>query len=236
MKITEVLVRDIRFPTSFDDDGSDALNRGDYSARYVALLTDSGLTGEGLTFTNGRGNEVCVAAVRALEHHVVGRRLTEILANLRGFYRDLTVDNQLRWLGPEKGILHMATGALINAVWDLWARRDGKPMWKLLADLSPEQIVAAIDFTYITDVVTPEEALAILRRQQSGKAAREAEMRRNGFPAYTTSTSWLGYPDATPRPPPPPPIDDASTPPTPNAPPHPQHTPTPPPLLRQPPP
>jgi L-fuconate dehydratase len=195
MKITGILVRDIRFPTSFDLDGSDALNRGDYSATYVTLLTDSGLTGDGLTFTNGRGNEICVAAVHALEHHVVGRRLTDILGNLRGFYRDLTVDNQLRWLGPEKGILHMATGALINAVWDLWAKREGKPMWKLLADLTPEQIVAAIDFTYITDVVTPEEALAMLRTRQPGKAAREAEMRRDGYPAYTTSTSWLGYPD-----------------------------------------
>jgi len=119
-----------------------------------------------LTFTNGRGNEICVAAVHALEHHVIGRRLNDILGNLRGFYRDLTVDNQLRWLGPEKGILHMATGALINAVWDLWAKREGKPMWKLLADLTPEQIVAAIDFTYITDVITPEEALAMLRTQQ----------------------------------------------------------------------
>src|SRR5258708_14142833 len=171
MKITEVLVRDIRFPTSFDDDGSDALNRGDYSATYVTLLTDSGLTGEGLTFTNGRGNEVCVAAVRALEHHVVGRRLTEILGNLRGFYRDLTVDKQLRWLGPEKGILHMATGALINAVWDLWAKREGKPMWKLLVDLTPEQIVAAIDFTSITDALTPDEALKILRRMHNARPA-----------------------------------------------------------------
>src|SRR5882672_10547527 len=185
-KITEVRVRDVRFPTSRELDGSDALNVGDYSATYVTIVTDSGPAGDGLTFTNGRGNEIVVAAVHALKHHIVGRRLAEILGDLRGFYRDLAVDKQLRWLGPEKGILHMATGALINAVWDLWAKREGKPMWKLLADLTPEQIVAAIDFTYITDVVTPEEALAMLRAQLPGKAAREAEMRSHGFPAYTT--------------------------------------------------
>jgi L-fuconate dehydratase len=195
VKIERVLVRDIRFPTSREKDGSDALNLGDYSATYVTLQTDQGLEGHGLTFTNGRGNELCVAAVRALERHVVGRTLEDIVHGLRAFYRDLTVDPQLRWLGPEKGILHMATGALINAVWDLWARREGKPLWKLLADLSPEEIVAAIDFTYITDVLTPEQALEILRARAPGKAAREAEMRRDGYPAYTTSTGWLGYPD-----------------------------------------
>jgi len=195
MRISEVRVRDVRFPTSHQMDGSDALNLGDYSATYVTLVTDSGLTGDGLTFTNGRGNEICVAAVHALKHHVIGRRLDDIIANLRGFLRDLTVDKQLLWLGPEKGILHMATGALVNAVWDMWAKREGKPLWKLLVDLTPEQIVGAIDFTYITDALTPHEALEILRRQQPGKAAREAEMRRDGFPAYTTSTGWLGYSD-----------------------------------------
>ena len=194
-KITGVRVRDIRFPTSLQMDGSDALNLGDYSATYVTIETDTNLSGDGLTFTNGRGNEIVVTAVHALKQHVIGRRLNDILADLRGFYRDLTVDKQLRWLGPEKGILHMATGALINAVWDLWAKREGKPMWKVLADLTPEQIVNAIDFTYITDVLTPDEALHILRGEVSGKAAREAEMRRDGFPAYTTSTGWLGYPD-----------------------------------------
>src|SRR5262249_29425127 len=155
---------------------SDALNLGDYSATYVTLTTESGLTGDGLTFTNGRGNEICVAAVHALEHHVIGHRLDDILGDLRGFVRRLTVDKQLRWLGAEKGVLHMASGALVNAVWDMWAMREGKPMWKLLVDLAPEQIVAAIDFTYITDAITPHEALDILRRQQAGKAAREAEM------------------------------------------------------------
>jgi L-fuconate dehydratase len=194
-KIIDIHVRDIRFPTSLDLDGSDALNLGDYSATYVTVVTDSGLTGDGLTFTNGRGNEIVVAAVHALKHHVIGRRLAEITGNLRGFYRDLTVDKQLRWLGPEKGILHMATGALINAVWDLWAKREGKPMWKHLADLKPEQIVGAVDFTYINDVLTPEQALEILRSREAGKEEREAEMLRDGFPAYTTSTGWLGYPD-----------------------------------------
>jgi L-fuconate dehydratase len=195
MKITEVHVRDIRFPTSLDMDGSDALNLGDYSATYVTVPTETGLSGDGLTFTNGRGNEIVVTAVHALKHHVIGRRLDEILDDFRGFYRDLTVDKQLRWLGPEKGILHMATGALINAVWDLWAKREEKPMWKLLADLAPEEIVRAIDFTYITDVLTPEEALDILRAKEDGRAEREREMLSDGFPAYTTSTGWLGYSD-----------------------------------------
>src|SRR6185503_13691137 len=176
-------------------DGSDALNLGDYSATYVTVVTDSGLTGDGLTFTNGRGNEIVVAAVHALKHLVVGRRLAEITGNLREFYRDLTVDKQLRWLGPEKGILHMATGALLNAVWDLWAKREQKPMWKHLVDLSPEQLVSTIDFSYITDVLTPAEAVAMLRARRSGIEAREAEMRAEGYPAYTTSTGWLGYPD-----------------------------------------
>jgi L-fuconate dehydratase len=194
-KITDVRVRDIRFPTSLDMDGSDALNLGDYSATYVTVVTDSGLTGDGLTFTNGRGNEIVLAAVHALKHHVVGRRLDDIIGDFRGFYRDLTVDRQLRWLGPEKGILHMATGAIINAVWDLWAKREEKPMWKLLADLTPEEIVGVIDFTYITDVLTPEEAIEILRARENGKGEREEEMLREGFPAYTTSTGWLGYPD-----------------------------------------
>ena len=195
MKITDVRVRDIRFPTSREKDGSDALNFGDYSATYVTLTTDQGLEGNGLTFTNGRGNELCVAAVQALKHHVIGRSLEQITADMRGFYRSITGDTQLRWLGPEKGILHMSTGALINAVWDLWAKREGKPVWKLLVDLSPEQIVSCIDFSYITDVLSPEQALAILKKRLADKDSREAEMRRKGYPAYTTSTAWLGYSD-----------------------------------------
>jgi len=193
--ITDVVVQDIRFPTSRDQDGSDALNLGDYSATYVSLSTGDGSTGYGLTFTNGRGNEIVVAAVHALKQHVVGRDLDGIVADMRSLYRDLTADRQLRWLGPEKGILHMATGALLNAVWDLWARREGKPLWKLLVDLEPEALVSTIDFSYITDVLTPEEAVALLRAARPGRETREATMRAEGYPAYTTSTGWLGYSD-----------------------------------------
>ena len=195
MKITGLRARDIRFPTSREMDGSDALNLGDYSATYVTLETDGTLVGHGLTFTNGRGNEIGVASAKALAPLVVGRTLEEITADLRGFYRRLTQDPQLRWIGPEKGIVHMATGAVVNAVWDLWARREGKPVWKLLADLTPQQVVNAIDFMWITDALTPNEALAILEKNAPTKAAREAEMRERGFPAYTTSTGWLGYSD-----------------------------------------
>jgi len=195
VKITNLVVRDIRFPTSLQQDGSDSLNLGDYSATYVVLETGTGLEGHGLTFTNGRGNEIVVAAVHALKHHVVGRRLDDVVTDMRKFFRDLTVDKQLRWLGPEKGILHMATGAIVNAVWDLWAKREKKPMWKHLVDLSPEQLVSTIDFTYITDVLKPEEAIEMLHARREGREAREAEMRAEGYPAYTTSTGWLGYPD-----------------------------------------
>ena len=194
-KITGLRARDIRFPTSREMDGSDALNLGDYSATYVTLETDGPLVGHGLTFTNGRGNEIGVAAARARAPLVVGRTLEEITEDLRGFYRRLTQDPQLRWIGPEKGIMHMATGAVVNAVWDLWARREGKPVWKLLADLTPRQVVNAIDFMWITDALTPDEALAILEKNAPTRAAREAEMRERGFPAYTTSTGWLGYSD-----------------------------------------
>ena len=195
MNITDITVRDVRFPTSREQDGSDALNLGDYSATYVVLGTGSGLEGHGLTFTNGRGNEIVVAAVHALKHHVLGRSLDDIVSDMRSFYRDLTVDKQLRWLGPEKGILHMATGAVLNAVWDLWAKREQKPMWKHLVDLSPEQLVSTIDFSYITDVLTPDEAVAMLHSRAAGREAREHEMHADGYPAYTTSTGWLGYPD-----------------------------------------
>ncbi len=196
MKIVAVEARDIRFPTARSGDGSDAMNAGDYSATYVTLRTDRpGLEGHGLTFTNGRGNELCCGAVKALSHHLVGRSLESITGDMRTFFRSLTQDVQLRWLGPEKGILHMSTGAILNAVWDLWAKEQAKPVWKLVVDLSPEQIVSCIDFSYITDALTPEEALAILKTQVPTKAAREAEMRETGYPAYTTSTGWIGYPD-----------------------------------------
>jgi L-fuconate dehydratase len=195
MKITSVTARDIRFPTSRNLDGSDSLNVGDYSATYVTVKTDEGTVGNGMTFTNGHGNEIGVACVRALAPLVEGRTFEAITTDMRSFYRALTQDAQLRWIGPEKGILHMATGAVINAIWDLWAKREKKPLWKLLADMSPEALVSTIDFMWISDALTPEEAVAILKKSEAGKAAREVEMRRDGFPAYTTSTGWLGYSD-----------------------------------------
>jgi L-fuconate dehydratase len=195
MQITALRARDVRFPTSREMDGSDALNVGDYSAVYVTLETDGPQAGHGLTFTNGRGTEIGVAAANAFAPLVVGRALEEITADFRGFYRRLTQDPQLRWIGPERGIVHMALGAVVNAIWDLWARREDKPVWKLLADLTPQQTVDCVPFTWITDALTPDEALAILERNRPTRAAREAEMRRDGFPAYTTSTGWLGYPD-----------------------------------------
>jgi L-fuconate dehydratase len=195
MKITALTARDVRFPTSRELDGSDALNVGDYSATYVVLRTDGGLEGHGLTFTNGHGNEIGVASARALARLIEGHTLEEITGDFRSFHHSLTQDAQLRWIGPEKGIVHMATGAVVNAIWDLWARREGKPLWKLLADMSPEQIVSCIDFMWITDALTPDEALAILRKNAPTRAAREAEMLRDGFPAYTTSTGWIGYSD-----------------------------------------
>jgi L-fuconate dehydratase len=197
ISITNVIVRDIRFPTSLTLDGSDAVNLDpDYSATYVVLETDNpGLRGYGLTFTNGRGNEISVAAVHALKHHLLGRTLESITADFAGFWLRIASDTQVRWLGPEKGVIHLATGALVNAVWDLYARSEGKPLWKLLVDMSPEQIVSCIPFRHITDALTPPEATEILRRNEATKAAREAEMRATGYPAYTTSAGWLGYSD-----------------------------------------
>lgn len=196
--ITNLTIRDIRFPTSRSLDGSDAMNPDpDYSAAYVVLETDRlrGLQGHGLTFTIGRGNEICVAAVKALAPLVVGQTLESIAADMGGFWRRITGDSQLRWIGPEKGAIHLATAAIVNAVWDLYAKHESKPLWKLLADMTPEQLVACIDFRYITDALTPAEALALLQRNAPGKESREAEMRRIGFPAYTTSAGWLGYSD-----------------------------------------
>jgi L-fuconate dehydratase len=197
-RIVALDARDIRFPTSASLDGSDAMHPSpDYSCAYVVLHTDSsdGLEGHGLTFTNGRGTEVVVAAVRALEHIVVGRSLEEITADLRGFWRGLASEGQLRWLGPEKGVIHLATAAIVNAVWDLWAKREGKPLYRLLADLSPEELVGAIDFRYIDDALSPAEAIALLQAATNGRAERLAEVEQLGYPAYTTSAGWLGYPD-----------------------------------------
>ncbi|MBY8873745.1 fuconate dehydratase [Micromonospora sp. PLK6-60] len=194
--ITGVEVHDVRFPTARHGDGSDAINRGDYSASYVELRTDAGPTGAGFTFTNGRGNEITCAAVRALAHHVAGRTVAEIVAEPVAFWRSLTADAQLRWLGPEKGVIHMATGALVNAVWDLRAKLAGVPLWRLLAELPTADLVASVDFHHITDAITPDEAGAILDRGLVGLADRRAELDRDGFPSYTTSVGWLGYPDA----------------------------------------
>ncbi|GIJ20366.1 enolase C-terminal domain-like protein [Micromonospora lutea] len=193
--ITEVTVHDVRFPTAASGDGSDAINRGDYSATYVELSTDGGPTGAGFTFTNGRGNEITCAAVRALRHHVVGRRVEEITAEPVAFWRSLAADVQLRWLGPEKGVIHMATGALVNAVWDLRAKLAGKPMWRYLAELPTDELVANVDFTHITDALTTEEAAAILDKGRDGLTDRLGLLERDGFPSYTTSVGWLGYPD-----------------------------------------
>ncbi len=195
--ITDAVALDIRFPTSRDLDGSDAMHPDpDYAAAYVILKTDQpGLEGHGLTFTLGRGTEVCVAGIRALAPLVIGRTLEECRDDMASFWRRLTSESQLRWIGPEKGAIHLATAAIVNAVWDLWAKLEGKPLWKLLCDLSPEQLVACIDFRYLSDALTREEALEILQRRAAGRAARETEMRQAGYPAYTTSIGWLGYPE-----------------------------------------
>jgi L-fuconate dehydratase len=196
--IISATTHDVRFPTSRTLAGSDAMHTTpDYSAAYVVLKTDAddNLEGHGLTFTLGRGTEVCVAAINALAPVVVGKTLESITSDMRGFWRAITGEQQLRWLGPEKGVIHLAGAALVNAVWDLYAKVEGKPLWKLLVDMSPEQLVACIDFRYISDALTPEEALAILQRMQPTRAKREAEMRHVGFPAYTTSAGWLGYSD-----------------------------------------
>ncbi len=198
LTIIDVVARDIRFPTSRALDGSDAMNPDpDYSAAYVILKTDSpdGLEGHGLTFTIGRGNELCVAAINALRPLVVGKTLESFAADMGAFYRMITGDSQLRWVGPEKGVIHLATAAVVNAVWDLYAKAAGKPLWKLLVDMTPAELVACIDFRYITDVLTAAEAQTMLERMAASRSEREREMREQGFPAYTTSTGWLGYTD-----------------------------------------
>src|SRR5215470_5918098 len=188
---------DVRFPTSLEHDGSDAMNPDpDYSAAYAVLRTDTpGLEGHALCFTIGRGNEVMVTAVAALRRHVVGRYVDDIVTDLGGFSAAMIGDSQLRWLGPEKGVMHMAIGVVVNAAWDLAAKAAGKPVWRLLADMTPEQVVGVIDFRYLEDALTPAEALEILRAAQAGKAERIAELERSGYPAYTTTPGWIGYTD-----------------------------------------
>uniref|UniRef100_A0A452V100 Mitochondrial enolase superfamily member 1 n=1 Tax=Ursus maritimus TaxID=29073 RepID=A0A452V100_URSMA len=199
-RISRLSVRDVRFPTSLGGHGSDAMHTDpDYSAAYVVLETDAedGLQGYGLTFTLGKGTEVVVCAVNALAHHVLHKDLRDIVGDFRGFYRQLTSDGQLRWIGPEKGVVHLATAAVLNAVWDLWAKQEGKPLWKLLVDMDPRTLLSCIDFRYITDVLTEEEAYEILQKGQVGKKEREGQMLMHGYPAYTTSCAWLGYSDDT---------------------------------------
>ncbi|MCE4539703.1 L-fuconate dehydratase [Pelomonas sp. P7] len=196
-RITALRTVDVRFPTSQHLDGSDAMNPDpDYSAAYVILETDQpGLEGHGLTFTIGRGNDICCRAIEAMRHLVVGLELDWIAADMGRFWRHVTSDSQLRWIGPDKGAIHLATGAVVNAVWDLWAKSEGKPVWRLVADMSPQELVRCIDFRYITDCITPDEALALLTRAAEGKAERLATLQREGYPCYTTSAGWLGYPD-----------------------------------------
>src|SRR3954452_5597510 len=195
-KIVELETHDVRFPTSRELDGSDAMNPlPDYSAAYVVLRTDDGAEGHALAFTVGRGNEVQVAGIRALAPLVVGRDVDGVLDDLGAFARGLTGDSQLRWLGPEKGVVHMAAGAVINAAWDLRAKRAGQPLWQHLARLEPEELVSLVDFRYLTDALTRREALAILERAQAGRAEREERLLSEGYPAYTTTPGWLGYSD-----------------------------------------
>ena len=189
---------DIRFPTSKELDGSDAMNVDpDYSAAYVQIITDNpdGLRGHGFVFTIGRGNDVQISAIRALEEYLINRNVESILDDLGGFWRELVYDSQLRWLGPEKGVMHMAIGAVVNAVWDLKAKRAGKPLWLLLSEMSPDEIVSLIDFRYLTDALTPHEAHHILDTALPGRQQRIQELREHGYPAYTTSPGWLGYSD-----------------------------------------
>lgn len=195
--IRNMRVLDLRFPTSEHLDGSDAMNPDpDYSAAYVILETgEPGLEGHGLTFTIGRGNEICCAAIEAMRHLVIGLDMDDVAADMGRFWRHVTSDSQLRWIGPDKGAIHLATGAVVNAVWDLVAKIAGKPVWRLVAEMSPEELVRCIDFRYITDCITPDEALTMLTAMADGKAERIATLEREGYQCYTTSAGWLGYGD-----------------------------------------
>jgi len=197
IRITGLKTLDLRFPTSRQLDGSDAMNPDpDYSAAYVILYTNQpGLEGHGLTFTIGRGNEICCAAIAALRDLTVGLELDWVAEDMGRFWRSMTSDSQLRWIGPDKGAMHLATGAVVNAVWDLWAKASGKPLWRLLADMDPEELLRCIDFRYLTDCIAPAEALQLLQARASGKQQRLPLLERDGYPCYTTSAGWLGYSD-----------------------------------------
>jgi L-fuconate dehydratase len=196
-RITDLRVFDLRFPTSQSLDGSDAMNPDpDYSAAYVILDTDRpGLEGHGLTFTIGRGNDICCKAIEAMRHLVVGTELATVLENPGKYWHHLTGDSQLRWIGPDKGAMHLATGAVVNAVWDLLAKEAGKPVWRLVGEMDAERIADIVDYRYLTDVLTRDEAVAILKAAEAGKAERIATLEREGYACYTTSAGWLGYED-----------------------------------------
>lgn len=195
-RIIRLDATDLRFPTSETLDGSDAKNKApDYSAAYVEMETASGLIGNGLIFTIGRGNDLCCQAVQSMRHLVLGQDFDEIRADIGGFYQGLRNDSQLQWLGPQKGVIHMASGAIVNTVWDMLARHAGKPLWRLLADMPAEQFVDCLDLEHVSDVLTRQEALDIVAGNQAGKLARIEALQASGFPAYTTSAGWLGYSD-----------------------------------------
>ena len=195
-RIIDLETFDLRFPTSDSLDGSDAMNPDpDYSAAYVILKTDSEHEGHGLTFTIGRGNDICVAAISAMKHLLVGIELDWIREDMGRFWRHITGDSQLRWIGPDKGAMHLATGAVVNAVWDLWAKEAKKPVWQLVAEMTSEEIVKLIDFRYLTDAITPDEAMDILIRNEDKKTERIEKLKAEGYPCYTTSAGWLGYSD-----------------------------------------
>ncbi|KAH9907379.1 enolase C-terminal domain-like protein [Xylariomycetidae sp. FL2044] len=196
--ITGWKTRDVRFPTSLDKTGSDAMNAaGDYSAAYCILETDSEYSGHGMTFTIGRGNDIVCAAINHLGDRLQSRTLSSLVADWGRTWRYLVGDSQLRWIGPEKGVIHLALGAVVNAVWDLWAKTLRKPVWRIVADMTPEEVVRCIDFRYITDALTPDEAVALLRASAPGKEERLQEaLASRAVPAYTTSAGWLGYDEA----------------------------------------
>lgn len=196
ISIVDVEVKDIRFPTSLKADGSDAMHTDpDYSCAYVILKTNTDIRGYGLTFTLGRGTEIVVQACKSLSTLLKNQKVLNIFNDFASFWRKLTSESQLRWIGPEKGVIHLATAAIINALWDMWARIEKKPVWKLLVDLTPEQLVSTIDFRYITDFITKEEAIRMLRNNEVDKKKREKFLIENGYPAYTTQIGWLGYSD-----------------------------------------
>ncbi|XP_047504867.1 mitochondrial enolase superfamily member 1-like isoform X1 [Pieris napi] len=196
LNIVQVDVKDVRFPTSLGGHGSDALHTDpNYSCAYVTTTTQNGKQGFGLTFTCGRGTEIVVLAIRSLKRFIIGKNAAEIFSNFSEFWRTITNDSQMRWIGPEKGVAHLAAAAVLNSLWDLWARIENKPLWKLLLDLEPEELVSTIDFRYISDVVTKEEAVQMLKAMQNGREERVNFLETNGYPAYTTQVGWMGYSD-----------------------------------------